>query len=899
MTKVIRRLALFLDGTWSTEEDRTNVFNAYTATKEGSYQMGNDSIVQLRYYDQGVGTSMFDSFSGGAFGIGLDKNIMQAYNWLVDHYEDGDEIYIFGFSRGAYTARSLVGFIGACGILKRGAPLTHKQLWEAYQLISYHRTVNDKSIWEALLAKTKNRDKFRRLTDILGTNDPSKLLTNAEVLIRQWSHRCNDLITYLGVFDTVGALGVKALGIPGIQGRWDKSHNLFPSTIINSCRHALAIDEYRPPFNNVPFINYVHHRSDFEDAYDDYSSFYNKIKQAWFPGAHSNIGGGYPTNVLSIAPFKWIMRGACEEGLVLHDEVADYIEDDQPVSINKDQIRDSYNEFGGAFVKHVLREKRKFRSIGKEDVIKNQYSLISIDEEVDPSAHYLLSKDKTYAPAHLLANLRRNDVKAESNQFKENRQKLSWPGEQFVKSDNQFYHSWKGSFSILLIAFWAIIASLGFISLQDVFQVKVIDVQDLHLLLFSTIFIFIDWGESQSNVRRNFIPKPVFMETLWQVCFWLRLFAFALFLLGALQVVGEIYHLLKDFGGWDVPAIFKLIVKTADQILNPSLLYALSGSLLLTILLSLLTITPRLIHTREDQNLMKVSSFIEPKKDYKRPHFLLNVCRVLSLIVLVILFVYKGSSVQYGQPLKALAYAYQDLHLLLITIMLLIFYLLFRWVSQPLSFRGANIGSILDVQGVHNTKNLQALFSHWINCLRPTYFDQEDQQISVAWRAVRQQVRMSIWRDILGFVPFYSLLFFVFFFIACTNGNGEQVIQTLPLGLDEINLLILAVFLFDQFENAIHLRHVDRFPTKPSSNGLIFLGNMCSLFKLTGFIILVLLSMIVLARLIIVNLFFANPSWIGNIATITSYFFIGILLYKGISFFRNKYGRKLPGEDYD
>ena len=158
---------------------------------------------------------------------------------------------------------------------------------------------------------------------------------------------------------------------------------------------------------------------------------------------------------------------------------------------------------------------------------------------------------------------------------------------------------------------------------------------------------------------------------------------------------------------------------------------------------------------------------------------------------------------------------------------------------------------------------------------------------------------MSIWRDILGFVPFYSLLFFVFFFIACTNGKGEQVIQTLPLGLDEINLLILAVFLFDQFENAIHLRHVDRFPTKPSSNGLIFLGNMCSLFKLTGFIVLVLLSMIVLARLLIVNLFFANPSWIGNIATITSYFFIGILLYKGISFFRNKYGRKLPGEDYD
>src|SRR6202008_2265894 len=97
-------------------------------------------VVQMKYYHQGVGTNTFDSVTGGGFGLGLEENVRDAYNWLVATYSDSDpdhpdEVYIFGFSRGAYTARSLVGFIGECGLLRRGAPIPVGQLWGDYCIL--------------------------------------------------------------------------------------------------------------------------------------------------------------------------------------------------------------------------------------------------------------------------------------------------------------------------------------------------------------------------------------------------------------------------------------------------------------------------------------------------------------------------------------------------------------------------------------------------------------------------------------------------------------------------------------------------------------------------------------------------------------------------------------------
>ncbi|TJW67132.1 MAG: DUF2235 domain-containing protein, partial [Mesorhizobium sp.] len=110
-----KRLAVFLDGTWNSVSDNTNVWRlrALCSTKD----TGNPA--QLAYYDIGV-----NGVIGGAFGKGLLRNILDAYEWLVENYNDGDDIFVFGFSRGAFTARSLTGFITKCGLLRPGAPLS-------------------------------------------------------------------------------------------------------------------------------------------------------------------------------------------------------------------------------------------------------------------------------------------------------------------------------------------------------------------------------------------------------------------------------------------------------------------------------------------------------------------------------------------------------------------------------------------------------------------------------------------------------------------------------------------------------------------------------------------------------------------------------------------------------
>lgn len=144
-----RRLIICLDGTWNNRDSSTSVSSLYNLVAG----RGEDGIAQVAYYDEGVGTGVFDSVTGGGFGFGLDANVREAYNWLIREYREGDEIYIYGFSRGAYTARSLVGFISTCGLLRCGAPLTVSQLWEGYSLLGWARERKGGSFWDFLTGK--------------------------------------------------------------------------------------------------------------------------------------------------------------------------------------------------------------------------------------------------------------------------------------------------------------------------------------------------------------------------------------------------------------------------------------------------------------------------------------------------------------------------------------------------------------------------------------------------------------------------------------------------------------------------------------------------------------------------------------------------------------------------
>jgi len=124
----MKRLALFLDGTWNDPEDKTNVFrlsNAVSGPKHGVNEQ--DSL-----YLTGVGVKLTERLRG-AFGLGLSDNVLEAYAWLAERYEDGDEIYLFGFSRGAYTARSVAGLIILCGLIRRGGKLSSAQVYKRYQ----------------------------------------------------------------------------------------------------------------------------------------------------------------------------------------------------------------------------------------------------------------------------------------------------------------------------------------------------------------------------------------------------------------------------------------------------------------------------------------------------------------------------------------------------------------------------------------------------------------------------------------------------------------------------------------------------------------------------------------------------------------------------------------------
>ncbi|MBM3227110.1 MAG: DUF2235 domain-containing protein [Candidatus Tectomicrobia bacterium] len=118
-----KKLAVFFDGTWNRADQHaqdgqpcpTNIAKLFAATLPHD----NQGIPQIVHYVQGVGTRRFERISGGGFGYGISENIKEGYRFLVSNYEPGDDIYLFGFSRGAYTARSLAGFIRNMGIVKR------------------------------------------------------------------------------------------------------------------------------------------------------------------------------------------------------------------------------------------------------------------------------------------------------------------------------------------------------------------------------------------------------------------------------------------------------------------------------------------------------------------------------------------------------------------------------------------------------------------------------------------------------------------------------------------------------------------------------------------------------------------------------------------------------------
>jgi len=224
-----KKIVICCDGTWSVPDRRceqgrlcpTNVTN--TALTVARYDA--EGRRQLVYYGRGVGTGKWGRIAGGAFGVGLSRNIRDAYAYLVEEYRPGDEIYLFGFSRGAYTVRSLAGLIRNCGILQpRFGGRSGDRLDAAYAL-------------------------YRR-----GDPDSHPTARESQLFRQTYSWEADGHVTrikFIGVWDTVGALGIPLglLARLSVRAMRLQFHDVNLSSYVDNAFHALAIDERRRSFS--------------------------------------------------------------------------------------------------------------------------------------------------------------------------------------------------------------------------------------------------------------------------------------------------------------------------------------------------------------------------------------------------------------------------------------------------------------------------------------------------------------------------------------------------------------------------------------------------------------------------------------------------------------------------
>lgn len=260
-----KRIVICADGTWNDPEDDTpsNVLRMARSVRP----VAGDGVKQVVFYDWGVG-SYYAPLSGGVSGRGMIKNIQDGYRFIVQNFRPGDQIFLFGFSRGAYTVRCLAGMLNNCGVLKRELADNIPEAFSFY----------------------KNR----------GVRPGSKRA--AQWRQKNTGRRSRGVVDFIGVWDTVGALGMPTRVLAFAEER-DLFFDAELGSNIKVARHAVAIDEQRADFQPT-----LWHPKDSVD-----------MAQVWFAGVHADVGGGYARakskGLLSDLPLAWMTREAMASGL--------------------------------------------------------------------------------------------------------------------------------------------------------------------------------------------------------------------------------------------------------------------------------------------------------------------------------------------------------------------------------------------------------------------------------------------------------------------------------------------------------------------------------------------------------------------------------------------------------
>jgi uncharacterized protein (DUF2235 family) len=345
----MKRIAIFCDGTWNTPDKmeggkpcKTNVVKLANALSPAS----SDGSEQKLYYDNGIGSEggLLKRVFDGATGTGISENILQAYAFIINTYEPGDELFFFGFSRGAFTVRSLAGLVRNSGILD-----------------------------------IKNIDKIPRAFYLYRSRHPSFHPKEIETTLFRKSFAVEEVtkIKFIGVWDTVGALG-NPLFLHGIFSGRNEFHDTELSSKIENAFHALSIDEKRKNFEATLW----HQQKD---------TVGQTLEQMWFPGVHSDVGGGYPEAGLSDISLKWMKEKAesCNLGFTSFDMSPD------PMGQLHESLTGFYNLAG-----------KLYRPIDLK--IPGQGNT---NESIHPSVIERYRKDPGYRPKNLLRYFEQHPAK--------------------------------------------------------------------------------------------------------------------------------------------------------------------------------------------------------------------------------------------------------------------------------------------------------------------------------------------------------------------------------------------------------------------------------------------------------------------------------------------------------
>jgi uncharacterized protein (DUF2235 family) len=355
-----KKLIVCCDGTWNTaNQERDGVPTPTNVVRISGAMAGQsaDGCVQLVYYREGVGTRPWERLWGGAFGVGLSRNILHAYGWLIDHYEPGDQIYLLGFSRGSFTVRSLSGLIRNSGILHTAEK---SRMAEAYALY---------------------RDRE-------GPDAPSAQAFRA-------AYAQETRIRFIGVWDTVGELGVPLLGPDWAKpiGRFINRpwtfHDTDLSTRVDAAFQALAVDEERSVFEPTLW----HQQPEAGDQV---------LEQVWFTGVHCNVGGGLADGSLADLALIWMAERARRFGVEFRPGAFEpgKTPPDGVLAVNPDALAPFTTSRVGVY----RLTRRHHRPIGQAR--SEPAGPLDGNETLAPSVRERYAKDDQYRPPELVRYLR-------------------------------------------------------------------------------------------------------------------------------------------------------------------------------------------------------------------------------------------------------------------------------------------------------------------------------------------------------------------------------------------------------------------------------------------------------------------------------------------------------------